>query len=74
MPPMAMLAAAEVYLRTKGLEAVLCAKFDHGGIGRCIFNCRFGEIGLSGGTVERDRENIEVTKHPQDFGVIAGLF
>ena len=43
-PPFAMLAAAEVYLRIKGLRAVLCAKFDHSGSTRCIFNCRFNEI------------------------------
>lgn len=64
-PPIAMFGAAEVYVRTKGLNAVLCAKFDHSGIGRCIFDCRFGDIG---------NENIEVTKRQQDSVAIARLF
>ena len=43
-PPAAMLAAAEVYVRAKGLKSVYCAKLDHFGAARCIFNCRFGEL------------------------------
>jgi aquaporin Z len=43
-PPLAMLAAAEVYLKLKGAHSVFCAKFDHYGPVRCIFNCRFGEL------------------------------
>lgn len=43
-PPIGMLTAAEVYVRTKGRKAVLCAKFDHGGVGRCIFNCDFDRL------------------------------
>ncbi len=46
-PPLAMLLAAEVYVRVKGLKEVYCAKFYHYGKMRCIFNCRFGEIGKS---------------------------
>lgn len=41
-PPLAMLAASEVFIRTRGLKAVLCAKLDHRGPARCIFNCNFG--------------------------------
>lgn len=43
VPPMAMLAAAEVYARVRGLKAVLCAKLDHRGRARCIFNCGFAK-------------------------------
>jgi aquaporin Z len=42
-PPLAMLAAAEVFVRAKGLHAVLCAKFDHHSQMRCIFNCKWSE-------------------------------
>lgn len=41
-PPMAMLAAAELYIRSRGLREVLCAKLDHTGVARCIFNCGAG--------------------------------
>lgn len=40
-PPLAMLAAAEVFVRTRGLGAVLCAKLHHHNKMRCIFNCNF---------------------------------
>src|SRR6478672_4531415 len=40
-PPIAMLAAAEFFVRTRGLQRVLCAKLDHLGASRCIFNCEF---------------------------------
>ncbi|MGQ0543622.1 MAG: MIP/aquaporin family protein [Blastocatellia bacterium] len=43
-PPIAMLAAAEVYVRKRGIKAVLCAKFHHNNTARCIFNCRFDEL------------------------------
>jgi aquaporin Z len=36
-PPLAMLAASEVYLRTRGIEAVFCAKLHHHNTKRCIF-------------------------------------
>lgn len=38
-PPVAMLAAAELFVRRHGIRAVLCAKLDHSGTARCIFNC-----------------------------------
>lgn len=38
-PPIAMLAAAEFYLRITGLKTVWCAKLNHLGASRCIFNC-----------------------------------
>lgn len=43
-PTLAMLLAAEVFVRLKGKHSVLCAKFDHYSKMRCIFDCNFGEI------------------------------
>lgn len=40
-PPVAMLAAGEFFVRARGLSGVLCAKLDHFGASRCIFNCNF---------------------------------
>ena len=40
-PMIAMLAAAELFVRTRGLKAVLCAKLSHHGRARCIFNCGY---------------------------------
>jgi len=39
-PPLGMLAAAEAYVRARGIRRVLCAKLDHRGVGPCIFRCR----------------------------------
>ena len=66
-PPLAMLLAAEVYLRVKGLKEVYCAKFHHNNTARCIFNCRFGELG-------KKKEFIEVTKQKAMFPPVTGLF
>lgn len=41
-PPLGMLLAAEVYLRSRGHGAVLCCKLHHANDKRCIFRCRFG--------------------------------
>jgi aquaporin Z len=38
-PPLGMLLAAELYVRTRGLSAVLCAKLAHPRSGPCIFRC-----------------------------------
>jgi aquaporin Z len=43
-PPIAMLAAAEVFVRVRGLKNVFCAKLHHHNNKRCIFNCNFGEL------------------------------
>ena len=40
-PPLAMLLAAELYLRLKGARAVLCAKLHHENNKRCIFRCNY---------------------------------
>ncbi len=42
-PPLAMLAAAEFFVRLRGPHAVLCAKLDHDSRYGCIFNCTGGE-------------------------------
>jgi aquaporin Z len=43
-PPLGMLAAAEVYVRRRGVAAVLCAKLHHDATQRCIFRCRYAEL------------------------------
>ena len=43
-PPLAMLAAAEAYVRGGGLHRVLCAKLNHRTSRRCIFVCRAGAL------------------------------
>jgi aquaporin Z len=40
-PPLGMLAAAEVYLRTRGRGAVFCAKLHHANARPCLF-CEYG--------------------------------
>jgi aquaporin Z len=42
-PPLGMLAAAELYVRRRGLQSVLCAKLDHMTTRRCIFRCRWAQ-------------------------------
>lgn len=44
-PPIGMLLAAEVYVRTRGASRVLCAKFHHLNDKRCIFRCAYGMAG-----------------------------
>ena len=43
-PLIGMLAAAELFVRTRGLEHVFCAKLHHHTSARCIFRCRFPEL------------------------------
>jgi hypothetical protein len=43
-PPLGMLLAAEVYVRTAGLHRVFCAKLHHHTNARCIFNCHFDAL------------------------------
>lgn len=40
-PLIGMLAAAELYVRTRGTRVVLCAKLNHSGTARCIFRCDY---------------------------------
>jgi aquaporin Z len=44
-PLVGMLAAAELRIRRSGAGSVLCAKLNHHGGRRCIFRCRFNELG-----------------------------
>jgi aquaporin Z len=44
-PPLGMLLAAEVRVRSKGLGSVLCAKYHHENLHRCIFRCRYASCG-----------------------------
>jgi len=46
-PPAGMLLAAELYVRTCGRGAVFCAKLHHHSAARCIFHCRFHELGAT---------------------------
>ena len=40
-PVIGMMTAAEVFVRTRGLDAVICAKLNHSGTARCIFRCGY---------------------------------
>ena len=40
-PIIGMMAAAEGFVRTRGLHAVICAKLNHSGTARCIFRCGY---------------------------------
>ncbi len=52
-PPLAMLAAAEVFVRTRGIKAVLCAKLHHHNRARCIFNCGYASADFATEGTER---------------------
>jgi aquaporin Z len=65
-PPTAMLGAAELFVRTRGIKRVLCAKLHHFNTARCIFDCRFSELGTAAA--------IDVAKEPQRFPTVVGLF
>lgn len=43
-PPLAMLLAAEIYVRAGSTRFIYCAKLDHASSERCIFRCQFSEI------------------------------
>ncbi len=43
-PPLAMLAAGQLYLRRRGAHRVFCAKLHHHNQQRCIFRCNYGAI------------------------------
>ena len=40
-PVIGMLTAAEVFVRTRGIRSVICAKLNHSGTARCIFRCGY---------------------------------
>jgi aquaporin Z len=43
-PPLAMIAAAQLYRWLQGSGAVYCAKFHHDNNQRCIFRCRYDQM------------------------------
>lgn len=43
-PPLGMLAAAEWYVRQRGIQKVFCAKLHHHNSQRCIFRCDFASL------------------------------
>jgi aquaporin Z len=43
-PPLAMLAAGQIYLHWRGAHRVFCAKYHHHNDQRCIFRCNYGAI------------------------------
>jgi aquaporin Z len=64
-PPIAMLAASELFVRSRGLRAVLCAKLHHHNRASCIFNCGYSE---------QTHGAVEVTKQSNLFPTVTGLF
>jgi aquaporin Z len=44
-PPLGMLLAAEMVVRGRGVQRVVCAKLDHSGTARCIFRCNWPHAG-----------------------------
>jgi len=46
-PPLGMLLASELYVRTRGAGAVICAKLHHHNNKRCIFNCGYAARNIS---------------------------
>jgi aquaporin Z len=46
-PPLGMLIAAELRLRTRGLDSVICAKLHHQSKEHCIFNCGYARLANS---------------------------
>jgi len=45
-PPLGMLLASELYIRTRGVGAVICAKLHHHNNKRCIFNCGYAATNI----------------------------
>ncbi len=70
-PPLGMLLAAELYLRTKGATSILCCKLHHENNERCIFRCRYPHA--IGQTVEIAPAGPSQGIHRRDrFGRIMG--
>ena len=64
-PLIGMLAAAEVYVRMKGAQSVMCAKLQHENHTRCIFCGKpAGEVIFTGGETSG---NIIAPKHPHNL-------
>lgn len=61
-PPLGMLAAAELYKRTRGTGRVYCAKYHHRNTQRCIFNCEFNRIDVGSQKTEAGGQTLKVSK------------
>jgi aquaporin Z len=46
-PPLGMLAAAELFVRLRGVQGVYCAKLRHASPRPCIFHCHYATLGES---------------------------
>lgn len=55
-PPLGMLAAAEWYVRQRGIHQVFCAKLHHHNSQRCIFRCDFESLEQQTSRTERNHE------------------
>ena len=51
-PVIGMFTAAEAFVRTRGLHAVICAKLNHSGSARCIFRCGYMSQAAPSSTAE----------------------
>ncbi len=70
-PPLGMLLAAELYLRTKGAASILCCKLHHENNERCIFRCRYPHA--MGQTAEISAAGVSQGIHRRDrFGRVMG--
>jgi aquaporin Z len=71
-PPLGMLAAAELYLRRRGRDAVFCAKLCHAEGVRCMF-CEWREEGRKGGTAKgaaaKESANVILSEAKERSGV-----
>ena len=63
-PPLGMLLAARVYLSRHGLARVFCAKLHHDNGQRCIFRCRYPELGASGARAASHSEPAAIRPSP----------
>jgi len=55
-PLIGMLLAAELYIRTRGSHAVICAKLHHQNNQRCIFNCGYREAAIKNQFTSGERQ------------------
>jgi aquaporin Z len=51
-PLIGMFSAAEVFVRRRGLQSVICAKLNHAGNARCIFRCGYMSEAAMSSTAE----------------------
>jgi aquaporin Z len=54
-PPLGMLLAAELRVRTRGLDSIICAKLHHQNRERCIFNCGYARLAPSNNSLTEIR-------------------